>query len=89
MSLDVTTALHARLRDAFEAEAQSHEQRSNRLSWLRLATFVAGAVLLTAADLVSRMLPTEQELKLGVVTALFGAPVFALVAWRAARSWRT
>ena len=50
---------------------------------------VAGAVLLTLADLVSRMLPTEQELKLGVVTALFGAPVFALIAWRAARSWRT
>lgn len=50
---------------------------------------IAGALLLTAADLVSRMLPTEQELKLGVVTALFGAPVFALVAWRAARSWRT
>lgn len=50
---------------------------------------VAGALLLTLADLASRMLPTEQELKLGVVTALFGAPVFALVAWRAARSWRT
>jgi len=50
---------------------------------------IAGALLLTSADLVSRMLPTEQELKLGVVTALFGAPVFALVAWRAARSWRT
>lgn len=50
---------------------------------------VAGALLLTLADLISRMLPTEQELKLGVVTALFGAPLFALVAWRAARSWRT
>ncbi|MGE5564684.1 MAG: FecCD family ABC transporter permease [Parcubacteria group bacterium] len=50
---------------------------------------IAGALLLTLADLASRMLPTEQELKLGVVTALFGAPVFALVAWRAARSWRT
>lgn len=50
---------------------------------------VAGALLLTLADLASRMLPTEQELKLGVVTALFGAPVFALIAWRAARSWRT
>lgn len=50
---------------------------------------IAGAVLLVAADLLSRMLPTEQELKLGVVTALFGAPLFALVAWRAARSWRT
>jgi ABC-type Fe3+-siderophore transport system permease subunit len=23
-----------------------------------------------------------------VLTALFGAPLFALIAWRAARSWR-
>lgn len=49
----------------------------------------AGAILLTAADLLSRVLPSEQELKLGVVTALVGAPLFALVAWRASRSWRT
>jgi hypothetical protein len=49
MSLDVTTALHARLRDTFEREAQGHEQRGNRLSWLRLLTFIAAAVLLTAA----------------------------------------
>ncbi|HEX6866773.1 MAG TPA: iron ABC transporter permease [Caulobacteraceae bacterium] len=54
-----------------------------------LPSAVAGAILLTAADLAARMLQTEQELKLGVVTALFGAPLFALVAWRAARSWRT
>jgi hypothetical protein len=44
---------------------------------------------LAAADLAARVIPTEQELKLGVVTALFGAPVFALLAWRAARSWRS
>jgi iron complex transport system permease protein len=50
---------------------------------------IAGAILLTAADLAARILPSEQELKLGVVTALFGAPLFALVAWRAARSWRS
>jgi iron complex transport system permease protein len=49
---------------------------------------LAGACLLVAADLAGRMLPTEVELKLGVVTALFGAPLFALIAWRAARSWR-
>lgn len=49
---------------------------------------LAGAVLLVLADLAARLIPTEQELKLGVVTALFGAPLFALVAWRAARSWR-
>jgi len=49
---------------------------------------VAGAGLLTLADLASRLIPTEQPLKLGVVTALVGAPLFALIAWRAARSWR-
>lgn len=49
---------------------------------------LAGAGLLVAADLAGRLIPTDQELKLGVVTALFGAPLFALIAWRAARSWR-
>lgn len=49
---------------------------------------LAGALLLVLADLVARIVPTEQELKLGVVTALFGAPAFALLAWRASRSWR-
>jgi iron complex transport system permease protein len=49
---------------------------------------VAGAILLTLADLLARVIPSETELRLGVVTALFGAPLFALVAWRAARSWR-
>ena len=50
---------------------------------------LAGALLLVIADLAARLIPTEQELKLGVVTALFGAPAFALLAWRAARSWRS
>ena len=49
---------------------------------------LAGALLLVLADLAARVTPTEQELKLGVVTALFGAPAFALLAWRASRSWR-
>jgi len=53
-----------------------------------LPSALAGAVLLVLADLASRIIPTEVELKLGVVTALFGAPLFALIAWRAARSWR-
>ena len=49
---------------------------------------LVGAILLVGADLAARLIPTDAELKLGVVTALFGAPVFALVAWRASRSWR-
>jgi iron complex transport system permease protein len=48
---------------------------------------LAGASLVVAADLIGRLVPTEIELKLGVLTALFGAPLFALIAWRAARSW--
>lgn len=53
-----------------------------------LPSALAGALLVVLADLASRLIPTEVELKLGVVTALFGAPLFALIAWRAARSWR-
>jgi iron complex transport system permease protein len=53
-----------------------------------LPSALAGAVLLAAADIAARVIPTDLELKLGVVTALFGAPLFALLAWRAARSWR-
>ncbi|MBL8555906.1 MAG: iron ABC transporter permease [Phenylobacterium sp.] len=52
-----------------------------------LPSALAGAVLLAAADIAARIIPTDLELKLGVVTALFGAPLFALIAWRAARSW--
>ncbi len=53
-----------------------------------LPSAFAGAGLLVAADLAARVIPTDLELKLGVVTALFGAPLFALIAWRAARNWR-
>jgi iron complex transport system permease protein len=53
-----------------------------------LPSALAGALLLVAADLAARVIPSAEELKLGVVTALFGAPVFAVVAWRASRSWR-
>jgi iron complex transport system permease protein len=50
---------------------------------------LAGALMLVLADLVARVLPTPAELKLGVLTALVGAPLFGGIAWRAARSWRT
>ena len=49
---------------------------------------LAGGLMLIVADLLARLTPTDQELKLGVVTALIGAPLFALIAWRAAREWR-
>ncbi|WP_288758842.1 iron ABC transporter permease [uncultured Brevundimonas sp.] len=49
---------------------------------------LAGGLMLVIADLLARLTPTDQELKLGVFTALIGAPLFGLIAWRAAREWR-
>jgi len=49
---------------------------------------LAGGLMLVGADLLARITSTDQELKLGVFTALVGAPLFALIAWRAAREWR-
>ena len=48
------------------------------------AAFVGGAIL-SAADLAIRLLPFDQELKLGVAAALIGAPGFI---WIAARTQR-
>jgi iron complex transport system permease protein len=56
---------------------------------LLLPSTLAGALMLVLADLLARVLPTDVEVKLGVLTALVGAPLFGLIAWRAARSWRT
>lgn len=56
---------------------------------LLLPSALAGGLMLVLADLAARLMPTDQELKLGVFTALVGAPLFALIAWRAAREWRT
>jgi iron complex transport system permease protein len=47
-----------------------------RPSRLLLPSFLAGALLTLAADLVIRLMPPGPELKLGVVTALIGAPFF-------------
>ena len=54
----------------------------------RLLPFSAlgGAVLLLWADILVRLLPTQQELKLGVVTALVGTPVFVALLIRTRRS---
>jgi iron complex transport system permease protein len=39
-----------------------------------------GGLILILADIVARLVPTDQELKLGVVAALIGAPLFILIA---------
>jgi len=47
---------------------------------------LAGAAMLMLADLLIRLLPTATELRLGVVAALAGAPLFMLIAWRRGNS---
>jgi iron complex transport system permease protein len=41
-----------------------------------LPAALAGAALLLASDIAVRLIPSTVELKLGVVTALIGVPVF-------------
>jgi iron complex transport system permease protein len=45
-------------------------------SRLLLPSALAGAALLTAADILVRLIPTTNELRLGVVTAFLGTPFF-------------
>ena len=46
---------------------------------------LAGAALLSVADVVVRLIPTQTELRLGVVTAFLGAPMFILILLRDGR----
>jgi iron complex transport system permease protein len=52
---------------------------------LLLASGFGGAVLTLLADIAVRLLPIEPELKLGVVTALVGAPFLFSLLWRLKR----
>ncbi len=45
-------------------------------STLLFASGLGGAALLTSADILTRVIAPERDLKLGVLTALIGAPVF-------------
>jgi iron complex transport system permease protein len=56
-----------------------------RPSRVLIPAALAGAVLLSLADLAVRAIPTPTELRLGVVTAFLGAPVFILVLLRSRR----
>jgi iron complex transport system permease protein len=45
-----------------------------------------GAIFMVLADIVSRIIIPQQILPIGVVTALFGAPAFAVLLYRARRA---
>lgn len=52
-----------------------------------LPSLLAGAALLTLADIAVRLIPTYNELKLGVVTAFLGVPIFLVYLLRERRLW--
>jgi iron complex transport system permease protein len=52
-----------------------------------LPSALGGAALLTLADVLVRIIPTSNELKLGVVTAFLGVPVFLVHLMRERRIW--
>ena len=56
-------------------------------SAILLPSMLGGAVLLTLADIGVRLIPTSSELKLGVLTALLGVPVFLMHLMRERRLW--
>lgn len=56
-------------------------------SAILLPSLIGGAILLTMADVLVRLIPTTSELKLGVVTAFLGVPVFLVYLLRERRLW--
>ena len=60
----------------------------HRPSRLLLVSGLGGAALTLLADIIVRVLPVRPELKLGVVTALIGAPFLFHLIWRLRREDR-
>lgn len=58
---------------------------NNDPAQLMIISAAGGASLLLAADIAVRCIPTSAELKLGVVTALLGAPVFLYLIFKLRR----
>lgn len=56
-------------------------------SSILLPSAIGGAALLTFADLAVRLIDTKNELKLGVVTAFLGVPIFLIHLMRERRLW--
>jgi iron complex transport system permease protein len=50
------------------------------------ATMMLGAILTVLADILSRTLVSQQTLPIGVVTALVGAPAFAVILYKTRRA---
>jgi len=60
---------------------------AHRPDRLLLPSAILGAILVCAADIIVRIFPVGQELKLGVLTSLLGAPLFIWIVWQERRRW--
>ncbi len=54
---------------------------------LLIPSALAGAILVTVADIMIRLLPPGRELKLGVLTSLLGVPLFVFLLLRERKRW--
>ncbi len=54
---------------------------------LLMPSMLMGAILVCVADIIVRLLPAGQELKLGVLTSLIGAPLFIWLVWKERKQW--
>ena len=51
--------------------------------WLLPFSAIAGAALLTASDIVGRVIaPSSEEIQVGIITAIIGAPFFIWIVRR-------
>jgi ABC-type cobalamin transport system permease subunit len=62
--------------------APAGRPRTRRVLW---PSALCGALLLLMADVLTRLLPFDQELKLGVLTGLVGTPFFIALVLRLKR----
>jgi iron complex transport system permease protein len=60
------------------------KNRPDRLLW---PAAVIGATLVLLADITVRLMPPGREVRLGVLTALIGAPLFIRLIWKMRREW--
>jgi len=54
---------------------------------LLVPSALSGAIVVCSADILVRLLPPDRELKLGVLTALVGAPFFVWLVWKERQRW--
>jgi iron complex transport system permease protein len=55
---------------------------------LLLPSAMLGAILVCVADMIVRLMPPGREIKLGVITALIGSPLFIWLIWKERKQWQ-